>query len=41
VDQIEYGDFLKYCFGKLPCDKPLKIYWLIIHLIHKKIFRQV
>jgi len=26
VDQIEYGDFLKYCFGKLPCDKPLKIY---------------
>jgi hypothetical protein len=26
VDQVEYGDFLKYCFGKLPCDKPLKIY---------------
>ena len=26
VDQIEYGDFLKYCFGKLPSDKPLKIY---------------
>lgn len=26
VDQVEYGDFLKYCFGKLPCDKPLTIY---------------
>jgi len=26
VDQIEYGDFLKYCFGQLPSDKPLKIY---------------
>lgn len=26
VGQIEYGDFLKYCFGKLPSDKPLKIY---------------
>jgi len=26
VDQVEYGDFLKYCFGKLPSDKPLKIY---------------
>jgi hypothetical protein len=26
VDQIEYGDFLKFCFGKLPSDKPLKIY---------------
>lgn len=26
VDQIEYGDFLKYCFGKLPSDKPLNIF---------------
>jgi len=26
VDQVEYGDFLKYCFGKLPSDKPLTIY---------------
>lgn len=26
VDQVEYGDFLKYCFGKLPSDKPLNIF---------------
>ena len=26
VDQVEYGDFLKYCFGQLPSDKPLTIY---------------
>ena len=26
VDQIEYGDFLKYCFGKLPSEKPLNIH---------------
>jgi hypothetical protein len=26
VDQVEYGDFLKYCLGQLPSDKPLKIY---------------
>jgi hypothetical protein len=26
VDQVEYGDFLKYCFGKLTSEKPLSIY---------------
>jgi hypothetical protein len=26
VDQIEYGDFLKFCFGKMPSEKPLNIY---------------
>ena len=25
VDKVEYGDFLKYCYGTLPSDKPLKI----------------
>ena len=25
VDQVEYGDFLKFCYGTLPSDKPLKI----------------
>jgi hypothetical protein len=25
VDKVEYGDFLKYCYGALPSDKPLKI----------------
>jgi hypothetical protein len=26
VDQVEYGDFLKFCFGKMPSDKPLNIF---------------
>lgn len=25
VDKIEYDDFLKFCYGSLPSDKPLKI----------------
>jgi hypothetical protein len=25
VDKVEYGDFLKFCYGTLPSDKPLKI----------------
>jgi hypothetical protein len=25
VDKIEYDDFLKFCYGTLPSDKPLKI----------------
>jgi len=25
VDKVEYGDFLKFCYGSLPSDKPLKI----------------
>jgi len=25
VDKVEYGDFLKFCFGALPSSKPLKI----------------
>jgi hypothetical protein len=26
VDQSEYKDFLKYCYGVLPSDKPLRIF---------------
>jgi hypothetical protein len=26
VDQSEYTDFLKYCYGVLPSDKPLRIF---------------
>jgi hypothetical protein len=25
VDKVEYNDFLKFCYGSLPSDKPLKI----------------
>jgi len=25
VDKVEYGDFLKFCYGTLPSDKPLTI----------------
>lgn len=25
IDKVEYGDFLKFCYGTLPSDKPLKI----------------
>jgi hypothetical protein len=25
IDKVEYGDFLKFCYGSLPSDKPLTI----------------